>query len=127
LPQLQEIHNTIAEMMVSKIFVRVLPNHVLSPSIFSPVFDHPYGDAACNKIMANGYVASKIFDSFPESALLRIHRSVEQSRFDSLKNVLDVGGVTLDGSSNRALATTLKEVEKADAVVKSLIKSLATR
>jgi exoribonuclease R len=79
------------------------------------------------KIMANGYVASKIFDTFPESALLRIHRSVEQARFDSLKNVLDVGGVTLEGSSNRALANTLKKVETADAVVKSLVKSLATR
>ncbi|CAB9510598.1 DIS3-like exonuclease 1 [Seminavis robusta] len=78
-------------------------------------------------IYANGYVASKIFDSFPESALLRVHRSVEQSRFDSLKSVLDVGGVSLEGSSNRALANTLKKVEKAGAVVNSLIKSLATR
>jgi exoribonuclease R len=77
--------------------------------------------------MANGYVASKIFDSFPESALLRIHQSVERARFDSLKNVLDVGGVTLEGSSNRALANTLKKVEKTDAVVKSFVKSLATR
>lgn len=78
-------------------------------------------------IMANGYVATKIYDTFPEEALLRIHRSVEQSRFDGLKNVLDVGGVALEGSSNRALANTLKKVEKAGAVVNSLIKSLATR
>lgn len=78
-------------------------------------------------IMANGYVASKIYDSFPEEALLRIHRSVEQPRFESLKDVLAVGGVSLQGSSNRALASTLKKVEKAEPVVNSLIKSLATR
>jgi DIS3-like exonuclease 1 len=78
-------------------------------------------------ILANGYVATKIFATFPESALLRIHRTVEQSRFSDLKDVLDVGGVSLDGSSNMALANTLKKVEKAGAVVNSLIKSLATR
>ena len=78
-------------------------------------------------IMANGYVASKIYDTFPEEALLRIHRSVEDERFESLKNVLDVGGISLEGSSNRALANTLKKVEKAGPVVNSLIKSLATR
>ena len=78
-------------------------------------------------IYANGYVATKIYDSFRESALLGIHRSVEQSRFDSLKNVLDVGDVSLEGSSNMALANTLKKVDQADAVVNSLIKSLATR
>jgi len=78
-------------------------------------------------IMANSYVASKIFDSFPQSALLRIHRSVEQARFESLKNVLDVGGISLEGNSNMELANTLKKVEKSGAVVNSLIKSLATR
>ena len=77
--------------------------------------------------MANSYVATKIFDSFPDSALLRIHKTVEKERFDNLKKVLNVGGVALEGSSNRSLANTLKKVEAADAEVKSLIKSLATR
>jgi len=78
-------------------------------------------------IYANGYVATKIYDTFKDSALLRIHRTVEQSRFDGLKQILNVGGISLEGSSNSNLAKTLKKVEQAGAVVNSLIKSLATR
>lgn len=78
-------------------------------------------------IFANGYVAAKIFKKFPDSALLRIHRTVEHSRLQELKDILDVGGLSLEGNSNMALANMLKKVEKAGPVVNSFIKSLATR
>ena len=78
-------------------------------------------------IYANGYVATKIYQTFKQSALLRVHRTVEQSRFDDLVQVLDVGGVALEGNSNKALASTLKKVDHAGAEIHSLIKSLATR
>lgn len=77
-------------------------------------------------IFANKYVGNRIYEWFKQSSLLRIHRSVEESRFGDLQHVLDVGGVALEGSSNKALANTLKKVDHTGAV-KSLIKSLATR
>lgn len=80
--------------------------------------------------MANTWVAKTIFERFPSSALLRIHQSVDESRFEDLKEILGAGKVTFDGSSNARLANSLKNAEKSsksNSVVNSLFKSLATR
>jgi DIS3-like exonuclease 1 len=91
----EEIHHTIAEMM----------------------------------IMANTWVAKKIHESFPDRALLRIHHSVEDSRFEDLKEVLNAGNIAFDGSSNMALAGSLKKAEREtkSSSLMSLFQSLATR
>jgi hypothetical protein len=81
-------------------------------------------------IVANSHVASKIYKSFPDSSLLRIHRTVEEDRFDDLREVLEASGVPFHGGNNMALAKSLKDAErlgKSSTVVTSLIKSLATR
>lgn len=83
-------------------------------------------------ILANSHVATKIYGTFPDSALLRIHRTVEEERFEDLREVLEASGLkTFDGHNNMALAKTLKDAEqrseKSGPVVNSLIKSLATR
>lgn len=81
-------------------------------------------------IVANSYVASKIYKSFPDSSLLRIHRTVEEDRFDDLREVLEASGVPFHGENNMALAKSLKDAErlgKSSTAVTSLIKSLATR
>lgn len=81
-------------------------------------------------IMANTSVASKIFEIYPDSALLRVHRFVEEERFEDLKGVLKAGGIAFDGKNNKALAATLKKAESTTtggAAVNSLFKSLATR
>jgi exoribonuclease R len=81
-------------------------------------------------ILANQWVATKIYSSFPDRALLRIHRAVEEGRFEDLKEVLDAGKISFDGSSNMALANSLKRAKhggKSGAVVDSLFRSLATR
>jgi hypothetical protein len=81
-------------------------------------------------IVANSYVASKIYKSFPDSSLLRIHRTVEEERFGDLREILEASGVPFHGENNMALAKSLKDVERAgksSTVVNSLIKSLATR
>lgn len=82
------------------------------------------------KIMANTWVAKTIFEQFPSCALLRIHQSVDESRFEDLKEILNAGKVSFDGSSNLRLANSLKKAEKsskANSAVNSLFKSLATR
>ncbi|OEU22755.1 RNB-domain-containing protein, partial [Fragilariopsis cylindrus CCMP1102] len=81
-------------------------------------------------IMANSWVARTIFETFPNSALLRIHQSVDESRFEDLKEILDAGKITFDGSSNMKLADSLKKAErssKSNSAVNSLFQSLATR
>jgi hypothetical protein len=80
-------------------------------------------------IMANTFVAKKIHERFPESALLRIHRSAEEDRFEDLQEVLKASGISFDGSSNMALAASLKEAQKKSRskAANSLFLSLATR
>lgn len=80
--------------------------------------------------MANSWVARTIFETFPNSALLRVHQSVDESRFEDLKEILDAGKISFDGSSNMKLADSLKKAErssKSNSAVNSLFQSLATR
>ena len=81
-------------------------------------------------IMANQSVAEKIFAAFPDSSLLRIHPTVNEDRFEDLQSALKAGGIHFDGSSNMALAQSLKQAKlegKNAAIVNSLWQSLATR
>ena len=81
-------------------------------------------------IFANQTVAERIYGSFPDSSLLRIHRTVEEDRFEDLQSALKAGGIAFDGTSNAALAKSLKDAKqggKEGAVVNSLWQSLATR
>jgi exoribonuclease R len=81
-------------------------------------------------ILANQSVAEKIYESFPDSSLLRIHRTVEQTRFEDLETALKAGGIAFDGSSNLALAKSLnnaKQTDKERSIVNALWQSLATR
>jgi len=55
-------------------------------------------------IMANSWVAKTIYEKFPTSALLRIHQNVDESRFEDLKEILNAGKISFDGSSNMKLA-----------------------
>jgi exoribonuclease R len=81
-------------------------------------------------ILSNTWVANNIYERSPDSALLRIHRSVEDSRFEDLKEILNARKISFDGKNNRALANSLKEAEnatKSNSVMKSLFQSLAIR
>ena len=80
--------------------------------------------------MANTWVAKTIYERFPASALLRIHQNVDESRFEDLKEILNAGKISFDGSSNMKLADSLKKAEKSsksNSAVNSLFQSLATR
>eukprot|EP00536_Pseudo-nitzschia_multiseries_P002649 jgi/Psemu1/251888/estExt_Genewise1Plus.C_350138 len=81
-------------------------------------------------IMANTWVAKTIYEKFPTCALLRIHQNVDESRFEDLKDILNAGKISFDGSSNMRLADSLKKAEtssKSNSAVNSLFQSLATR
>ena len=78
-------------------------------------------------ILANEWVAKTIYQKFPNTALLRSHRSVDEDRFADLKEALQAGKISFDGSSNMALAKSLKNAESKSKSLMSLFQSLATR
>lgn len=80
-------------------------------------------------ILANTWVAKTIFERMPDRALLRVHRPAESNRFEDLEEVLKAGRISFDGSSNMALAESLKraEVTTKSKSVMALFQSLATR
>lgn len=79
-------------------------------------------------ILGNTSVAQKIYNYFPNSALLRIHRNVQDNKLEELHEVLKATGLELYGSDNKSLAKTLNEAQKniKSNVVKSLVKSITT-
>eukprot|EP00548_Thalassiothrix_antarctica_P001281 CAMPEP_0194144058 /NCGR_PEP_ID=MMETSP0152-20130528/13144_1 /TAXON_ID=1049557 /ORGANISM="Thalassiothrix antarctica, Strain L6-D1" /LENGTH=1021 /DNA_ID=CAMNT_0038843741 /DNA_START=77 /DNA_END=3139 /DNA_ORIENTATION=+ len=81
-------------------------------------------------ILANRSVAEKIHEKFPDSSLLRTHRSVVQSKFEDLENALKAGGIAFDGTSNLSLAQSLRNARQkgqGKEALSALWQSLATR
>ncbi|KAG0053276.1 DIS3 mitotic control [Gryganskiella cystojenkinii] len=80
-------------------------------------------------VMANGYVARKIYDGFRESAMLRHHPLPIDSHFKMLRRAAESRGFTIDTSSNLALANSLRdcaEKNQDDIEFIRLLKTMAT-
>ena len=79
-------------------------------------------------IFANSAVAKQIYNAFPTEAALRRHPLPRTDRFDDLVATAALQGITLDPSSNAALAASLAEAERlGDPHVATLLKTMATR
>lgn len=80
-------------------------------------------------LLANITVASKIYSSFPQTALLRRHASPPPQNFEDLANQLQKKrGLTLDVSSSKALADSLDHcVDPQNIFFNTLVRILATR
>jgi RNB domain len=82
-------------------------------------------------ILANTDVARLIHAAFPDSALLRIHRPIEESRLAELKNALESAGVKLAGSDGASLAKSLRVAQQraksTNQPFQSLLLSITTR
>lgn len=80
-------------------------------------------------LLANISVAAKIYDAFPQTALLRRHAAPPKSNFDELTNQLKVKrGLELKTESSRALADSLdKCVDPNQKFFNTLVRIMATR
>ncbi|KAI9844214.1 MAG: exosome catalytic subunit dis3 [Sclerophora amabilis] len=80
-------------------------------------------------LLANISVAEKIYDAFPQAALLRRHAAPPRTNFDELSNQLKVKrNLSLDSSSSKALATSLDMCVSAESpFFNTLIRIMATR
>ena len=80
-------------------------------------------------LLANISVASKIYEAFPQTALLRRHAAPPKSNFEELANQLKVKrGLELRSESSKAVADSLdKCVDSKEAFFNTLVRIMATR
>ncbi|KAF9915077.1 DIS3 mitotic control [Lobosporangium transversale] len=80
-------------------------------------------------VMANSYVAKKIYEGFRDSAMLRHHPPPIDSHFKMLLRAAESRGFTIDTSSNLALANSLRDCaakSQDDIEFVRLLKTMAT-
>ncbi|XP_062998598.1 DIS3-like exonuclease 1 [Elgaria multicarinata webbii] len=79
-------------------------------------------------ILANHWVAKKIWEAFPHQALLRQHPPPRQEFFSELRESASAKGFLIDTRSNKALADSLDgAIDPADPLVNKLLRSMATQ
>ncbi|XP_068131120.1 DIS3-like exonuclease 1 [Hyperolius riggenbachi] len=79
-------------------------------------------------ILANHWVAKKIWECFPQQALLRLHPAPRQEFFKELKESAQAKGFCIDTSSNKSLADSLdKANDPSDPLVNRLLRAMATQ
>ncbi|XP_068820575.1 DIS3-like exonuclease 1 isoform X3 [Capricornis sumatraensis] len=79
-------------------------------------------------ILANHWVAKKIWESFPHQALLRRHPPPHQEFFSELRECAKAKGFFIDTRSNKALADSLDNAnDPNDPIVNKLLRSMATQ
>ncbi|XP_032198846.1 DIS3-like exonuclease 1 isoform X3 [Mustela erminea] len=79
-------------------------------------------------ILANHWVAKKIWESFPHQALLRQHPPPQQEFFSELRECAKAKGFFIDTRSNKTLADSLDNAnDPNDPIVNRLLRSMATQ
>ncbi|XP_004711991.1 DIS3-like exonuclease 1 isoform X1 [Echinops telfairi] len=79
-------------------------------------------------ILANHWVAKKIWESFPHQALLRQHPPPHQEFFSELRECAKAKGFSIDTRSNKTLADSLdKADDPSDPIVNRLLRAMATQ
>ncbi|XP_066449014.1 DIS3-like exonuclease 1 [Eleutherodactylus coqui] len=79
-------------------------------------------------ILANHWVAKKIWESYPQQALLRLHPPPRQEFFKELKESAQAKGFSIDTRTNKTLADSLdKANDPSDPLVNRLLRAMATQ
>ncbi|KAM8972773.1 DIS3-like exonuclease 1 [Pelodytes ibericus] len=79
-------------------------------------------------ILANHWVARKIWESYPQQALLRLHPPPRQEFFSELRECARARGFSIDTRSNKALADSLDQAnDPNDPLVNRLLRTMATQ
>ncbi|KAI8821472.1 uncharacterized protein EV422DRAFT_43764 [Fimicolochytrium jonesii] len=79
-------------------------------------------------LLANIWVAQKVYEAFPESSMLRRHPKPPASNFEGLQKAVGELGITLNVDTSKDLAESLdRAVVPSDPYVNQLIRILTTR
>jgi len=106
----------------------VLDSETKEP-LHGELYKHREVNALVEEFMlyANIEVAKKIFQHFPQSAVLRRHESPLATRFESVNRALKRFSVQLDPESNRTLSETLDAVKARNGTLDGMVRMMATR
>ena len=78
-------------------------------------------------LYANIEVAKRIYQEFPQSAMLRRHEAPLASRFEYLNNALKRFNIHIDPESNLSLSETLDSVKDKEASLDDIVRIMTTR
>lgn len=79
-------------------------------------------------LLANVYVADKIYQHYPSCAVLRRHPPPKEKELNSLKELLIKYGYTIDSTNSRTLGESIDAIKKdADPFFNKLIRVMLTR
>lgn len=79
-------------------------------------------------LLANVWVAKKIYESYPSCAVLRRHPPPKEKELNNFVNILKERGFTIDTSSSLSMGESLDKVSKKnDPFFNKLVRSLLTR
>ncbi|XP_068954358.1 DIS3-like exonuclease 1 isoform X4 [Petaurus breviceps papuanus] len=79
-------------------------------------------------ILANHWVAKKVWENFPHQALLRQHPPPHQEFFSELRECAKAKGFSMDTRSNKTLADSLDHAnDPRDPLVNRILRSMATQ
>ena len=78
-------------------------------------------------LLANIYVAKKISEAFPDSAVLRRHPKPPQNNFETLIKALAPLGITINPETSKSLADSLDTAQTNDPYFNKLIRIMTTR
>ncbi|XP_063781647.1 DIS3-like exonuclease 1 isoform X2 [Pseudophryne corroboree] len=79
-------------------------------------------------ILANHWVAKKIWERYPQQALLRLHPPPRQEFFKEMKESAQAKGFHIDTRSNKSLADSLdKAIDPSDPLVNRMLRAMATQ
>ena len=79
-------------------------------------------------LLANVWVAKKIYESYPSCAVLRRHPPPKEKELNNFVNILKERGFTIDTSSSLSMGESLDKISKKnDPFFNKLVRSLLTR
>ena len=79
-------------------------------------------------LLANIYVAKKIYATFPDSSMLRRHPNPPANNFETLINALAPLGIEIDASNSKTLSNSLdKAILSSDPYFNKLMRIMTTR
>ena len=78
-------------------------------------------------LLANIYVAKKIFEVFPDSAVLRRHPQPPKNNFEALIKALEPMNISINPETSKSLAESLDRANTDDPYFNKLIRIMTTR
>jgi DIS3-like exonuclease 1 len=119
-----ELDGTEMKMSVTTSQNRVFVEEVTSDQTLSV---EAHSTVAECMILTNHWVAKRIYEAFPSTALLRAHASPDTQDFSQLQRLVSIRGHHIDTSSNKTVADSLERCASGDSVLGKVMRMMTVR